>query len=84
MAELGNAGEVRLKKGGEDLRRTDDEEGDGSTGSFKDWGIEIAMKFRKASKLQALSARVQSDGEHSVSTIRYRRSKSSWPSFSLR
>ena len=71
MAELGNAGEVRLKKGDEDLRRTDDEEGAGSTGSFKDWGIEIAVKFREASKLQALSARVQSGGERSVSTIMY-------------
>lgn len=70
MAELGNAGEVRLKKGDQDLRRTDDEESTG-TGSFKDWGIEIAVKFREASKLQALSARVQSGGERSVSTIMY-------------
>lgn len=52
------SGEVKLTKG------------DGA-GNFKDWGIQIRVKFREASKLQALSARVQSGGERSVSTIMY-------------
>lgn len=63
------SGEVKLTKGGGDRRRSDDD--DTNTGNFKDWGIEIRVKFREASKLQALSARVQSGGERSVSTIMY-------------
>lgn len=70
MQELGCAGEVKLTKGGgDDERRGDDESP--STGNFKNWGIMIRVKFREASKLQALSARVQSGGERSVSTIMY-------------
>lgn len=55
-------------KGNEDGRRGDD---DSNAGNFKDWGIQIRVKFREGSKLQALSARVQSGGERSVSTIMY-------------
>lgn len=40
-------------------------------GNFKDWGIEIRVSFREGHKLQVLSARVQSGGERSVSTIMY-------------
>jgi hypothetical protein len=40
-------------------------------GSFKDWGIEIRVSFRENTKAQVLSARVQSGGERSVSTIMY-------------
>lgn len=67
MKRLDCAGEVKLKKGSADERRgeADSEE----TGDFKSWGIEIRVKFREGSKLQALSARVQSGGERSVSTI---------------
>lgn len=69
MQDLDCAGEVRLAKGkGDDRRRGDDDDTE-DTGNFKDWGIEIRVKFREASKLQALSARVQSGGERSVSTI---------------
>lgn len=69
MQELGCAGEVKLTKGDGDGRRSEDH--NSSTGNFKDWGIMIRVKFREASKLQALSARVQSGGERSVSTIMY-------------
>lgn len=40
-------------------------------GNFKDWGIEIRVSFRENHQLQVLSARVQSGGERSVSTIMY-------------
>jgi hypothetical protein len=40
-------------------------------GNFKEWGIEIRVSFRENHKLQVLSARVQSGGERSVSTIMY-------------
>jgi structural maintenance of chromosomes protein 5 len=59
-------GEVRLAKGGE--------ESDDSTevmGNFNDYGIEIKVSFRQGVKAQVLSARVQSGGERSVSTIMY-------------
>lgn len=39
--------------------------------NFKDWGIEIRVKFREKSKLQVLSSQVHSGGERSVSTIMY-------------
>mmetsp|Transcript_41702 Transcript_41702/g.120457 ORF Transcript_41702/g.120457 Transcript_41702/m.120457 type:complete len:1122 (+) Transcript_41702:155-3520(+) len=55
MTEMGCMGEVRLTKGD----------------SFKDWGIEIRVSFRGNTNLQVLSARVQSGGERSVSTIMY-------------
>ena len=42
-----------------------------SVGNFKDWGIEIQVKFRGNSKFDVLSARKQSGGERSVSTIMY-------------
>lgn len=56
-------GEVRIKKGNAP-------EGEG-LGSFKDWGVEIRVKFREKSDLQVLSAQVHSGGERSVSTIMY-------------
>lgn len=40
-------------------------------GNFIEWGIEIRVAFRENHKLQVLSARVQSGGERSVSTIMY-------------
>lgn len=40
-------------------------------GNFKEWGIEIRVSFRENVKPQVLSARVQSGGERSVSTIMY-------------
>ena len=40
-------------------------------GNFKDWGVEIRVSFRGNTNLQVLSARVQSGGERSVSTIMY-------------
>jgi chromosome segregation ATPase len=70
MQDLSCAGEVKLKKGDGDRRRGDDDDSS-DTGNFKDWGIEIRVRFREGSKLQALSARVQSGGERSVSTIMY-------------
>lgn len=39
--------------------------------NFKDWGIQIKVKFRANSDLQVLSAQVHSGGERSVSTIMY-------------
>ena len=66
MTELGCAGEVRLSKGASGDRHRED-----SMGNFKDWGIEIRVKFREKSDLQVLSAQVHSGGERSVSTIMY-------------
>ena len=63
MRETGCTGEVVLNKG-------NPEEG-AEYGSFKDWGIEIRVSFREGTKPQVLSARVQSGGERSVSTIMY-------------
>ena len=59
MMELGMAGEVRLAPQAADCQ------------NFKDWGIEILVKFREKAKLQVLSAQVHSGGERSVSTIMY-------------
>lgn len=63
MAEMGCTGEVRLVKGEQTEERPH--------GNFKDWGIEIRVSFRENHQLQVLSARVQSGGERSVSTIMY-------------
>lgn len=40
-------------------------------GNFKEWGIQIKVKFREKADLQTLSAQVHSGGERSVSTIMY-------------
>lgn len=59
-------GEVVLHKGDNDTR------GEGEQlNNFKDWGIQIRVKFRTKSTLQTLSAQVHSGGERSVSTIMY-------------
>lgn len=63
MKEVGCAGEVRLYQG-----KNSRESGEFS---FKDWGVEILVKFRESSSLQALSAQTHSGGERSVSTIMY-------------
>mmetsp|Transcript_2900 Transcript_2900/g.5510 ORF Transcript_2900/g.5510 Transcript_2900/m.5510 type:complete len:1133 (+) Transcript_2900:146-3544(+) len=65
MKELGCVGEVRLSKGVADA--DDDEAGP----SFKDYGVQILVSFRNGVKPSVLSARVQSGGERSVSTIMY-------------
>jgi len=62
MKELGNAGEINVWKG---------EKSEDNFGNFKDWGVEIKVKFREMSELQVLSAQVHSGGERSVSTIMY-------------
>ena len=67
MKEVGCAGEVRLYTAGAD--KNDDE--DNLRYNFKDWGVEILVKFREASSLQVLSAQTHSGGERSVSTIMY-------------
>lgn len=63
MKELGCVGEVSLTKG---------ESGDeNEEPSFRDYGVEIRVSFRDGVKPSVLSARVQSGGERSVSTIMY-------------
>jgi chromosome segregation ATPase len=69
MKEVGCAGEVRLYTGGRDTRENIG--GEMRSFNFKDWGIEILVKFREASSLQVLSAQTHSGGERSVSTIMY-------------
>lgn len=69
MQEVGCAGEVRLFDAGKDAR--DNEEGESLNYNFKNWGVEILVKFRESSKLQVLSAQTHSGGERSVSTIMY-------------
>jgi len=61
MEELGMAGEIRLAKAA----------GTGEARNFKEWGIQILVKFREKAQLQVLSAQVHSGGERSVSTIMY-------------
>jgi structural maintenance of chromosomes protein 5 len=63
MKELGCVGEVSLTKG--------DAHADNEEPSFKDYGVEIRVSFREGVKPTVLSARVQSGGERSVSTIMY-------------
>ena len=55
-------GEIKIAKG---------EESEHNFGNFKEWGIQIRVKFRAKSDLQVLSAQVHSGGERSVSTIMY-------------
>lgn len=70
MRELGCAGEVRISRGnGDDTNPRDSSMN--TLGNFKDWGIQIRVKFRDKSDLQTLSAHVHSGGERSVSTIMY-------------
>mmetsp|Transcript_14487 Transcript_14487/g.23628 ORF Transcript_14487/g.23628 Transcript_14487/m.23628 type:complete len:1118 (-) Transcript_14487:142-3495(-) len=69
MKEVGCAGEIRLYKGGNEARENEEEEN--LRYNFKDWGVEIMVKFREASTLQVLSAQTHSGGERSVSTIMY-------------
>mmetsp|Transcript_54505 Transcript_54505/g.80910 ORF Transcript_54505/g.80910 Transcript_54505/m.80910 type:complete len:463 (+) Transcript_54505:3-1391(+) len=69
MRELGCAGEVHLASAlVEDEMNSGDKK---RTYNFKNWGIEIRVKFREKASLQVLSAQVQSGGERSVSTIMY-------------
>lgn len=63
MKEVGCAGEVKLYRGKNSR--------DNGEYNFKDWGVEILVKFRESSSLQALSAQTHSGGERSVSTIMY-------------
>eukprot|EP00985_Skeletonema_marinoi_P021555 scaffold13271_cov157-Skeletonema_marinoi.AAC.1 len=69
MKEVGCAGEIRLYTGGNESR--ENEETENLKYDFKDWGVEIMVKFREASTLQVLSAQTHSGGERSVSTIMY-------------
>lgn len=69
MKEVGCAGEIRLYTGGNGA--SENEEGENLHYNFKDWGVEIMVKFREASTLQVLSAQTHSGGERSVSTIMY-------------
>ena len=69
MKEVGCAGEIRLFKGSN--APTEDEENEDLRYNFKEWGVEIMVKFREASALQVLSAQTHSGGERSVSTIMY-------------
>jgi len=70
MQEVGCAGEVRLYTAGAGEARESDE-GENVPYNFKDWGVEILVKFREASTPQVLSAQTHSGGERSVSTIMY-------------
>ena len=63
MKELGCVGEVSLTKGKSGAENEEP--------SFKDYGVEIRVSFREGVKPSVLSARVQSGGERSVSTIMY-------------
>jgi len=74
MQELGCAGEVKLSKGDDGTgrgRNGSSNNDDDRVGNFEKWGIQIMVRFREGSKLQVLSAQVQSGGERSVSTIMY-------------
>merc|ERR1719510_2206338 len=58
MDKMNFAGEVNLNKGEHDL-------------DFKNYGLEIFVKFHDKDKLQPLSSSVQSGGEKSVTTALY-------------
>jgi structural maintenance of chromosomes protein 5 len=66
MADLGCAGEISLTEGDYTI-----EPNLPDRGNFKNWGVEIKVKFRENSTLEVLSAQRQSGGERSVSTIMY-------------
>merc|ERR1740130_153878 len=70
MKEVGCAGEVQLYNGGAGEARENNVDGE-NIYNFKDWGIEILVKFRENASLQVLSAQTHSGGERSVSTIMY-------------
>ncbi|KAG7374323.1 chromosome segretation protein [Nitzschia inconspicua] len=65
MSDLGCVGEVRLRKGKPGAEKDEEEP------RFEDYGVEIKVSFREGVKPTVLSARVQSGGERSVSTIMY-------------
>lgn len=48
-----------------------DENAENGSHNFKNWGVEIRVRFRQAGTLQVLSAQRHSGGERSVSTIMY-------------
>jgi structural maintenance of chromosomes protein 5 len=64
MSELGCVGEVCLRQGRAGADKDEDSR-------FDDYGVEIRVSFREGVKPSLLSARVQSGGERSVSTIMY-------------
>jgi structural maintenance of chromosomes protein 5 len=64
MSELGCTGEVCLRQGKAGADKDEDPR-------FDDYGVEIKVSFREGVKPSVLSARVQSGGERSVSTIMY-------------
>lgn len=64
MSELGCIGEVSLRKGRANADKDEEPR-------FDDYGVEIRVSFREGVKPSVLSARVQSGGERSVSTIMY-------------
>lgn len=71
MKEVGCAGEVHLYNGGAGEARQNVDGGENTCFNFKDWGVEIRVKFREKASLQVLSAQTHSGGERSVSTIMY-------------
>merc|ERR1719203_2463410 len=71
MKEVGCAGEVRLYTAGANEASENDGDGENVRYNFKDWGVEILVKFREKASLQVLSAQTHSGGERSVSTIMY-------------
>lgn len=64
MSELGCIGQVRLRQGQTDASQEEEPR-------YEDYGVEIRVSFREGVKPTVLSARVQSGGERSVSTIMY-------------
>mmetsp|Transcript_29269 Transcript_29269/g.45481 ORF Transcript_29269/g.45481 Transcript_29269/m.45481 type:complete len:1125 (+) Transcript_29269:51-3425(+) len=62
MQDLNCAGEVVL---------AGSDNAENGTYNFKNWGVEIRVRFRQAGTLQVLSAQRHSGGERSVSTIMY-------------
>jgi structural maintenance of chromosomes protein 5 len=64
MSELGCVGGVCLRKGRAGAEKDEDP-------LFDEYGVEIRVSFREGVKPSILSARVQSGGERSVSTIMY-------------
>lgn len=66
MADLSCAGEITLTTGDYNAEVSLPDHG-----NFKNWGVQIKVKFRENSKLEVLSAQRQSGGERSVSTIMY-------------
>ena len=71
MKELDCAGEIKLNKNPSKPSKNSKRTQSDSEYNFKDYGIEMLVRFRESTQLSVLSAHAHSGGERSVGTIMY-------------